>query len=212
MANLDPIIYEYNYLNPSIKLTKNNMRKLTLVIFYLSFSIGIFAQDYNSEKLKIVSTIWGETYLFHPSIIRSDKNIEWEKNLVEFLPHIKNIDSNSEFIKVINSELLKKLQDPFTLIQSSIKSTPSNRTNFNSNEEFDYLKITEAQLSDISSLKTIDSMIIDRRSDKPLVIDLRITDELSIDYHVNTSFDLFASMLIDKEIPSSISVTREHFG
>ncbi len=188
------------------------MRKFTFILFYLSFSVGVFAQNYNTEKLKVISTIWGETYLFHPSIIRSDKKIEWEKDLVDFLPHIKTINSNDEFMKVVNSELLVKIQDPFTLVQPSNESIPINRTNFNSNKEFDYINITESQLSDIAGLTDIDSMITDRTSKKPLVIDLRIANELVIDYHSNTFFDFFASMLIESEIPSATSVTREHLG
>lgn len=188
------------------------MRKLTVILFLLIPSIYAFAQSYNTERLKAISTIWGETYLFHPSIIRSDKNIEWEKDLVEFLPRIKNINSNDEFIKVVNSLLLAKLQDPFTLIQPSIEFISIDSRNFNSNKVFDYIKITETQLSDIASLRAIDSMITDRISEKPLVIDLRIANELIIDYHSNTSFDFFASMLIDHDISSSTSVTREHFG
>jgi len=165
------------------------MRKLTFILFCLIFSIGALAQSYNTERLKTISMIWGETYLFHPSIIRSDKNIEWEKYLVEFLPQIKNINSNSEFMKVVNSELLAKLQDPFTLIQPLNESISIDYTNFNSNKEFDYIKISNYQLSDIASLKAIDSLIIDRTSEKPLIIDLRIASELAIDYHSNTFFD-----------------------
>lgn len=188
------------------------MRLLTFILFCLLLSIVAFSQSYNTERLKVISTIWGEAYLFHPSIIRSDKNIEWEKDLVEFLPHIKNLNSNSEFIKVVNSELLAKLHDPLTLIQPSNESISVDYTNYNSYKEFDYIKISESQLSDIASLTAIDSLIIDRTSEKPLIIDLRIATELAIDYHSNTFFDYFASMLIDSEIPSSTSVTREHFG
>lgn len=188
------------------------MRKLTFILFYLTFSVGVFAQNYNTENLKIISTIWGETYLFHPSIIRSDKKIEWEKDLVDFLPHIKTINSNDEFMKVVNSELLAKLQDPFTLIPPLNESITVDIPNSDSNKEFDYVKITEVQLSDIASLSAIDSIISDRMSEKPLVVDLRIANELDLDCHSNTFFDFFASMLIDNEIPSSTSVTREHFG
>lgn len=188
------------------------MRKLSFIIIYLSFSVGIFAQDYDTDKLKIISTIWGETYLFHPSIIRSDKNIDWENDLVSFLPKIKNINSNDEFMKVVNSELLAKLHDPFTLLQTLNELIPINKTNLYSNKEYDYLKITESQLSDISSLIVIDSIICDHTSEKPLVVDLRISKILDIDRHSLSLFDFFVSMLIRNEIPSSTSVIREHFG
>ncbi len=188
------------------------MKKISFLITCLIFSAGIFAQDYDTEMLKEISVIWGEVYLFHPSIVRADKNIEWEKDLVEFLPHIKGISSDQEFVKIVNSELLAKLQDPFTLIQVSNKSISAGNNNFRSNKEFDYLKITETQLSDISSLTAVDSMITDRTSKKPLVIDLRIENGLDTDYHTNSFFDFFASMLIDSEIPSCQSVCREHFG
>lgn len=188
------------------------MKKITFILFYLTFSVSVFAQNYSTEKLKVIATIWGETYLFHPSIIRSDKKIEWEKDLVDFLPHIKTINSNDEFIKIVNSKLLAKLQDPFTLIQPLNESITVDISNFDSNKEFDYVKITEVQLSDIASISIIDSIITDRMSEKPLIVDLRIANQLDLDCHSNTFFDYFASMLIDSEIPSSTTVTREHFG
>jgi len=188
------------------------MKKLTFVLIYLIFSVGIFAQHYNNNQLKVLATIWGETYLFHPSIIRSDKNIEWEKELVEFLPLLKKANTNEEFISIINSELLAQLQDPFTQVQTFHESGSRGDSNLASSQEFDYIKITAAQLSDISSLGALDILLNDPLSKKPLVLDLRIIKELEIDPHSHTFFYLLATMLIDHEIPSSTAVSREHFG
>ena len=160
-----------NHLNTN-NLTLEKMKKILIIAFIFIHTICL-SQEYNIDQLKIISQIWGECYLFHPSVIRSDKNIEWEKQLVQFLPHIKNEMTNDEFINVINSELLSKLQDPFTLVQSFNKNKSVENSNFQSNETFEYIKITENQLSDISSLTNIDKTITDRISKKPLVIDLR---------------------------------------
>lgn len=85
----------------------------------LVLSLRIVAQDYNMDKLKVVATVWGESYLFHPSVIRSDKNVQWEKVLVDFLPHIAGNLDDEEFIRNVNLHMLSHLDDPFTLIQKN---------------------------------------------------------------------------------------------
>lgn len=187
------------------------MKKAIITLLTMTFSMVMFAQNYELEKLRVISTIWGETYLFHPSIIRADKNIEWEKQLVDFLPKIKKELTNDEFIEIVNTELLSKLGDPFTVVQHHEKIFKKGE-DFTPENSFDYLQITEDQLSNIESLEYLDSLIIDRNSDKALVVDLRINNELKIDRHLNTLFEYFASMLISEEISLSSSVTREHFG
>ena len=188
------------------------MEKTVILFICLSLFSTVFAQQYNIDKLIVISTIWGESYLFHPSVIRADKNIEWEKQLVEFLPQIKDDMTKELFYKTINSGLLSKLEDPFTVVQNIDKKKTTKNSSFQSNKLFEYLKITENQLSDISYLAEINNKITDRISKKPLVVDLRIGDALILDRHTNTFFDYFASMLIDKTIPLSLSVAREHFG
>ena len=187
------------------------MKKAIITFFTLTFSLGIVAQNYELEKLKIISTIWGETYLFHPSIIRADKNIEWEKQLIEFLPKIKKELTNDEFVKIVNTELLSKIGDPFTVVQN-YENNFIKGEDFTPTNTFDYIRIDEGQLSDIGSLEYLDSLIIDRNSDKALVVDLRISNEPETDIHSNTLFEYFASMLISDKITLSSSVMREHFG
>lgn len=187
------------------------MKKTIFTLFILIYSGVIIAQNYDIEKLKVVSTLWGETYLFHPSIIRADKNIEWEKQFVEFLPKIKNIATNIEFMEVVNSELLSKLEDPFTVVQNG-KNNFQKVNSFKSTNSFDYLRITETQLSNIGSIEYLDSLVLDRKSNKALVVDLRINRELIMDRHSNTLFEYFASMLLSDEIALSSTITREHLG
>ena len=187
------------------------MKKTIITLFVLTFSSFTFAQNYELERLKVISTIWGEAYLFHPSIIRADKSVDWEKQFVDFLPQIKNELTDNEFIEIVNKELLSKLDDPFTVVQNP-EIRFAKQAVFKSENTFDYIQITEKQLSDISSLKYLDSLVQDRKSDKALVVDVRINDELKIDRHSNTLFEYFASMLISDEIALSSSVMREHFG
>ena len=187
------------------------MKRTILALFTLTFSIVLIAQNYEVERLKQVSKIWGETYLFHPSIIRADKNVEWEKQFVEFLPRIKKGLTNDAFIKVVNSELLSELGDPFTVVQH-YENSVSNGSDFKSTDSFDYIRVTEKELSNIGSLAYLDSLVQERSSNKSLVVDLRIHKALKIDRHTNTLFEYFASMLISDRIALSSSVSREHYG
>lgn len=187
------------------------MKKAIFTFLILTFTTVVIAQNYELERLKVISTIWGETYLFHPSIIRADKNIEWERQFVEFLPKIKKELTNDEFIEIVNAELLSNLGDPFTVVQNHEKNY-TKKTKFKFTNTFDYIQISENQLSKIGSLEYLDSLVVDRNSDKPLVVDLRINEELKIDRHSNTLFEYFASMLIKEEITLSSLVTREHYG
>lgn len=50
--------------------------------------------------------------------MKSGGNPEWEKALVEFLPVLSGDLSNEEFIRSVNSNLLSKLNDPFTIVQN----------------------------------------------------------------------------------------------
>lgn len=188
-----------------------HMKKAIITLYILTFSIVVLAQNYDFEKLRVISTIWGETYLFHPSIIRADKNIEWEKQFVEFLPKIKGDLPKDKFIDLINSDLLSVLGDPFTVVQNyELENTKT--AIFESTNTFDYLRITENQLLNIGSLIYLDSLVSDRNSNRALVVDLRINKELKIDRHSNTLFEYFASMLISDEITLSSKATREHYG
>lgn len=188
------------------------MRKFNLLLFALILSTVIFAQDYDSIQLKTVAKIWGETYLFHPSIIRSDRDVKWEKKFVEFLPKIKDPMTSEAFIETVNKDLLSVLNDPFTVLQSDKVIVNEQINYFKPTDLFDYFRITNKQLENISSIYKLDSLITDRTSKKPLVIDLRINAALSLDQHTNIMFNYFAAMLIKKEIPTSLKVTREHYG
>ncbi|MPM05066.1 hypothetical protein SDC9_51350 [bioreactor metagenome] len=187
------------------------MKKSFFALMFLTLAFGGVAQNYDMEQLKVVSVIWGEAYLFHPAIVRADKNIEWEKQFVEFLPEIKNHLPADEFTRTINTGLLSALDDPFTIVQS-YENKQTAPTDFKASKNFDYVRISEDQLSEIGSIEYLDSIIQDRSSDRALVVDLRISNELNLDRHSNTLFDYFSAMLISNEIEMSTLVTREHFG
>ena len=70
-------------------ISNHSMKKALLTLFALTFTLLAVSQNYEIERLKVISKIWGEAYLFHPSIVRADKSVEWEKCLVDFLPQIK---------------------------------------------------------------------------------------------------------------------------
>lgn len=188
------------------------MKRILVTIVLLSFWLGAAATSYNVDHLKKISVIWGEVYLFHPFVVRVDKQVEWEKVLVEFLPLINNGISDEELIDLVNCKMLSRLDDPFTRLQSNRISDIQNDTREISNASFDYLKIPIDYFSNVSSVTALDSLITDRCSEKPLVIDVRIADEIRFDYHKNAFMDYFATMLIEKEISGGVSVSREHLG
>lgn len=169
------------------------------------------AQNYDINKLKIIADIWGEVYLFHPSVMRTDKEVRWEQELISFLPSIKREITEDEFIQTVNNKLLSILDDRFTRIQKIEGEIPYYNT-IQNNKEFDYIRFNESQLSNIGSLITIDSSITDQNSQKPLVIDIRINKKLNTDYHTNTFFDYFISMFLSEPLMLSQQISREHFG
>jgi hypothetical protein len=188
------------------------MKKTILSLFIIISGYSLFAQNYEIDKLKTISKIWGECYLFHPSVVSGDKEINWEKQLVEFLPHIHEATSSKTFLEKINTHLLSALEDPFTIVQPYITDNKISYENLTSSSLFDYIRISEKILSDFESLVYLDSIISDKKSEKPLILDCRINSQLQIDRHTYTPFKYLMSMMIDKEIPLSQSVSREHYG
>lgn len=189
------------------------MKKTILLSLLITISgYSMLAQNYEIEKLKTISKIWSECYLFHPSVVSADKAVNWEKQLVEFLPSIQEASSSEIFLEKINTNLLSALEDPFTIVQSYQPDNKQLHQDMTSNSLFDYVCISGNVLSNFESLVYLDSIISDKESAKPLILDCRISSELDVDRHTYTPFKYFISMMIDKEIPLCQSVSREHFG
>lgn len=185
--------------------------QLGYILCCIIYIIPTHAQTYDIEKIKTISEIWGKVYLFHPSIIQIDKKKEWEQELVTFLPSIKENMTEDDFIEILNKKLLSTLDDRFTRVQK-IKKNGFYPKSLPYSKEFDYLRLDETHLSAITSLALVDSLITDRNSQKPLVIDVRICTEIKADYHILTFFEYFLSMFITAPLPLGQQVTREHFG
>lgn len=188
------------------------MKKYIFILLFTIIYSFVSAQEYNIEKLKIIATVWGECYLFHPSVVSADKDLNWEKQLVDFLPKVKQTSCTKELKDYLNSDLLSALHDPFTVVQSNQKPKFNENELLSSCGLYDYLKISEKKLSEIESIVYLDSLIVDRESVKPLVLDFRINSELQIDRHTYTPFHYIIAMFIENEIPMSQLVMREHFG
>lgn len=188
------------------------MKKVTLLLLFTLIFFPISAQEYNTDQLLTISEIWGECYLFHPSVVRADREVNWEEALLEFLPELKQVYSNRGFMDLINLNLLSHLQDPLTLVQRFSDTEKVKDEDFTKSNLFDYILISENILSDLRGLIYLDSLIIDKKSDKPLVLDCRISSELDLDRHNYTPFHYFISMFIKEQIPISMSLSREHFG
>ena len=86
------------------------MKRTILFFQLLIMSCTVIAQEYSTKELRTVAQIWGECYLFHPSVVRADREVNWEKQLVKFLPSIKETSSEEVFLENINSKLLVGLK------------------------------------------------------------------------------------------------------
>jgi len=189
------------------------MKKIIIIIF-LCIQFTGYSQNYNTKQLKIISEIWGECYLFHPSVVRSDQELNWEQELVKFLPQIKQHLSNEEFIDLINSKLLSTLNDPLTQMQLKKYDLQKSKveSKFQSKSEYDYYRITEDILMSNHKWIDLDSIISDKISIKPLIFDLRIESELVLNPHEKNYIENLSSILIESPISYGSSVSREHFG
>jgi len=189
------------------------MKKLIIIITCIIFSGNLFSQNYNSKQLEVVAKIWGECYLFHPSVIRADRNLNWEQELVKFLPAISNEVSKEEFYNLLNSELLSKLNDPMTCVQKAIDNINPNsqNANFQSNENYHYFAVSKNHLESSTLWTEFDSLVTKTMS-QALVLDLRIYSELSLNPHKKSYFERIASLLIESPISLGSLVSREHYG
>lgn len=187
--------------------------KSFILILFVSIQTPGFAQNYNSKQLKTIAEIWGQCYLFHPSVVRSDQQVYWEEDLVQFLPEIKKDLSQDEFINLLNSKLLSHLNDPLTCVQKSSAETNENsNSKFQSNGDYDYYLISNDMLESSTLWTEFDSIISDKDFKKPVVLDLRIHSELEINPHEKSYFESLASILIESPLDLGSAVSREHFG
>lgn len=191
-------------------MKKNLLSLLRMGIFILLITPSN-AQNYEIDKLRMLADIWGEVYLFHPSIVRTDKKISWEQELVAFLPSIKRKITEDEFAQIVNQKLLSVLDDRFTRVQKE-KEIPNFHYTPLSSRKFDYIQLNDSILSDIENLISMDCLITDHDSQKPLLVDVRISQKLNIDPHTNTFFDYFVSLFLTDPLILSQQVSREHFG
>ncbi|MCK5028253.1 MAG: hypothetical protein KAR57_01375 [Bacteroidales bacterium] len=190
------------------------MKKLLFILISFLISETLYSQTYNSKQLKTIAEIWGECYLFHPSVIRSNQHVNWEEELVKFLPLINQDLSHEEFIQLINTKLISSLNDPLTYVQKTTPETSLNSREYKyqSNVNYDYYTISEEMLMSQSLWIEFDSIISEKKSQKALVLDLRINSELALNPHEKSYFERIASLLIDSPISMGSSVSREHFG
>jgi hypothetical protein len=189
------------------------MKKILFILISFLISETLFSQTYSSKQLKTIAKIWGKCYLFHPSVIRTDQHVNWEEELVKFLPSINQDLSQEEFIQLINTELISSLNDPLTCVQLKTSKNFITQTNpsFTSNIDYDYYAISEEKLMSDYWIE-FDSIVSDKNSRKPLVLDLRISSALDLNPHEKSYFERIASLLIESPLNLGSSVSREHFG
>lgn len=169
------------------------------------------AQTYDTSQLKTVARIWSDVYLFHPSVIVPEKGVNWEQRLVKFLPELKKINNEKALSETINKSLLSVLSDPFTnttIRDETWLPVPISQPS----AVFDLAEIPAVPCNDLSVLPAIDSMLTDRHSQKPLVIDLRMLLTEGMPTPVPDIPDYLCSMLTDQPLPLGQLIAREHYG
>jgi hypothetical protein len=76
------------------------------------------------RKLEILANLWGNLYLFHPNVVRSDLEINWDQVLIEAIPKIEKTKSMEDFVSSLNEWLFKPLDDPLSYV---CQTNPSNK-------------------------------------------------------------------------------------
>ena len=76
------------------------IKKVTIAIVFLIFQYS-FSQNALTETQKLVATckVWGFLKYYHPKVANGEKN--WDQQLFEVLPKIKQAKSKEEFSFVL---------------------------------------------------------------------------------------------------------------
>jgi len=129
----------------------------------------------NIDKMYEFGRIWGEIKYFNPYI--HINNVNWNKAFTECYSKIKNCNE-SDFLKIIDTKLLSKLNDPLVRIESpkrnEINCKFENSYKFSS-ESVIILKLNDWANDNVDSL--IKKAIEDRQTAKGLILDLRNLSE-----------------------------------
>lgn len=130
----------------------------------------------NNDKLYELGKIWGEIKYFNPYI--HINNIDWNKAFTDCYFKIKNCNEN-EFPKIINEELLSKLNDP--LVRFGFSKRNKTNSKFENSFEISSDSIIILKLNDWTNENVdglIEKAIENRLIAKGFILDIRnLTEE-----------------------------------
>jgi C-terminal processing protease CtpA/Prc len=167
------------------------------------------------QLLEMLADVWGKVYLFHPNIVRSDMNIDWNKALTDTIPLIEKAKNTDELVDVLNNVLLKPLNDPFTFARK-IEKQKAKEKDFNYEMNYKklqnsigYISIPNTEIAeDPEALNKFNRALKELKSSKILIIDMRWYGKISM-----TIFsDVFFRFFVDKSIYTGNQISRVHEG
>jgi hypothetical protein len=167
------------------------------------------------ERLEMLADIWGKVYLFHPNIVRSDMDIDWNKALIDAIPLVEKTKSTDEFVDVLNNVLLKPLDDPFTIAQKIDKSeTKTEDIKYEMNfkkisEDFGCITIPNPKVAeDPEALNKFSNVLKKLEFAETLILDLRWTGDIPYLFF----YDVFLRFFTDEQIDCAHKMKRIHYG
>ncbi len=168
------------------------------------------------QRLETLADLWGKVYLFHPNIVRSDMNIDWNKVLLETIPKVEKAGTTEEFIAVLNNSLFKPLNDPLTFAQRTIKekkkvklNIPKELTTKTLTPTIGYINARNPQIyKNPDFIKNFDITFKKLNGIKTLILDLRWPDTIEILPYFNS----FLRFFIDSSLITISKISRIHQG
>ena len=187
---------------------------LHILLFFLFFS-GLSAQD-SAGHLEVIGKVWGECYMLHPSVVRKNPPLNWERSLVRFLDRHEKFDDREDLVERLNEHLLSDLRDPLTWMANGREEVERDHRRFDHKElaEYDYIRLPASFLSRADSWMVFDSSLTRRLGRKPLVLDIRFHQPLrqSSRPGEKDAFDYICGMLTPVNLQLGASVCRYHYG
>lgn len=187
---------------------------IPILLFVASLS-AVTAQD-PVQRYATTGRVWGECYMLHPSVVRQQPPVNWERSLVDFLQQGFLQQEQVELTDILNTHLLSDLNDPLTRIygKNDWQAPVSGSYRVEKMQQYDYVRLPASFLSRESGWHVFDSTLNNRLGNKPLVLDMRFYQPLktSLVNGQGGSFDYIIGMLTPRNLPMGVKVSRFHYG
>ena len=187
---------------------------LHTLLFFL-FLTNLSAQD-SIRHLEVIGKVWGSCYMLHPSVVRKNPSLNWERSLVRFLDRHDSFDDQRDLSERLNKDLLSDLRDPLTWIKQGREVVGADTCQFVYQEHagYDYVRLPASFLSRKDNWLVLDSALTHRYGRKPLVLDIRFYRALEAcsGPGEKDAFDYICGMLTPGNLGLGALVSRYHYG